>query len=74
MGGEILEPRHRLVLAKCVKAISQKVSVGKQPRQADLAELKKNGVRTFGNLRVAGEDTSLPPAEERALGKKLDLH
>jgi protein tyrosine phosphatase (PTP) superfamily phosphohydrolase (DUF442 family) len=52
------------------KAISQKVSVGEQPRQSDLEELKKDGVTTVVNLRVAGEDTSLTPAEERALAEK----
>ena len=55
------------------KAISQKVSVGEQPRQSDLEELKKDGVTTVVNLRVAGEDTSLTPAEERALAEKLGL-
>ena len=55
------------------KAISQRVSVGEQPRQSDLEELKKDGVTTVVNLRVAGEDTSLTPAEERALAEKLGL-
>ena len=55
------------------KAISQKVSVGEQPRQSDLEELKKDGVTTVVNLRVAGEDTSLTPTEERALAEKLGL-
>jgi uncharacterized protein (TIGR01244 family) len=55
------------------KAISQKVSVGEQPRQSDLEELKKDGVTTVVNLRVAGEDTSLTPAEERTLAEKLGL-
>ena len=51
------------------KAISQRVSVGEQPRQSDLEELKKDGVTTVVNLRVSGEDTSLTPAEERALAE-----
>jgi uncharacterized protein (TIGR01244 family) len=55
------------------KAISQKVSVGEQPRQSDLEELKKDGVTTVVNLRVAGEETPLTPAEERALAEKLGL-
>jgi uncharacterized protein (TIGR01244 family) len=55
------------------KAIFQKVSVGEQPRQSDLEELKKEGVTTVVNLRVAGEDISLTPAEERALAEKLGL-
>jgi uncharacterized protein (TIGR01244 family) len=55
------------------KAISQKVSVGGQPRQSDLEKLKEDGVKTVVNLRVAGEDTSLSPAEERALAEKLGL-
>jgi protein tyrosine phosphatase (PTP) superfamily phosphohydrolase (DUF442 family) len=56
------------------KAISQRVSVGEQPRQSDLEELKKDGVTTVVNLRLAGEDTSLTPAEERELAEKLGLH
>jgi uncharacterized protein (TIGR01244 family) len=55
------------------KAISQKVSVGEQPGKSDLEELKKDGVTTVVNLRVAGEDTSLTPTEERALAEKLGL-
>ncbi|MDX6711104.1 MAG: hypothetical protein QOH96_2120 [Blastocatellia bacterium] len=55
------------------KPISQKVSVGGQPRQSDLEKLKEDGVKTVVNLRVAGEDTSLSPAEERALAEKLGL-
>jgi len=55
------------------EAISQRVSVGGQPQQSDLEELKKDGVTTVVNLRVAGEDTSLTPAEERALAEKLGL-
>ena len=55
------------------KAISQQVSVGKQPRQSDLEDLRKDGVTTVVNLRVAGEDTSLTPAGERALAEKLGL-
>jgi protein tyrosine phosphatase (PTP) superfamily phosphohydrolase (DUF442 family) len=43
------------------KAISQRVSVGEQPGQADLEELKKDGVTTVVNLRVAGEDRRTPP-------------
>ena len=43
------------------KAISQKVSVGEQPRQSDLEELKKEGVTTVVNLRTVGEDTPLTP-------------
>jgi protein tyrosine phosphatase (PTP) superfamily phosphohydrolase (DUF442 family) len=49
------------------------VSVGEQPRQSDLEELKKDGVATVVNLRVTGEDTSLTPAEERTLAEKLGL-
>jgi protein tyrosine phosphatase (PTP) superfamily phosphohydrolase (DUF442 family) len=55
------------------KAISQQVSVGEQPRQSDLEELKKEGVTTVVNLRTVGEDTPLTPAEERALAEKLGL-
>ena len=55
------------------KAISQKVSVGEQPRGSDLEELKKDGVTTVVNLRVAGEDTALAPTEERVLAEKLGL-
>jgi uncharacterized protein (TIGR01244 family) len=55
------------------KAISQKVSVGPQPQKSDLEELKKDGVTTVINLRLTGEDTSLTPAEERALAEKLGL-
>jgi uncharacterized protein (TIGR01244 family) len=55
------------------KVISQEVSVGEQPRQTDLEELKKDGVTTVVNLRAAGEETPLTPAEERALAEKLGL-
>lgn len=55
------------------KAISQQVSVGEQPRESDLEELKKDGVATVVNLRVAGEDAPLTPAEERRLAEKLGL-
>jgi uncharacterized protein (TIGR01244 family) len=55
------------------KAIPQRVSVGEQPRQADLEELKKDGVTTVVNLRLAEEDSSLSPAEERAVAEKLGL-
>jgi protein tyrosine phosphatase (PTP) superfamily phosphohydrolase (DUF442 family) len=55
------------------KAISQKVSVGEQPRQFYLEELRKNGVTTVVNLRVPGEDSCLTPAEERAIAEKLGL-
>jgi len=55
------------------KAISQQVSVGEQPRQSDLEELKKDGVTTVVNLRVAGEDTPLTPGEEGTLAKKLGI-
>jgi uncharacterized protein (TIGR01244 family) len=55
------------------KAISQQVSVGEQPRQRDLEELRKDGVTTVVNLRVAGEDTPLTPAEEGALAEKLAI-
>jgi uncharacterized protein (TIGR01244 family) len=55
------------------KAISQKVSVGEQPQQSDLEELRKDGVTTVVNLRVPGENTCLTPAEERAIAEKLGL-
>jgi uncharacterized protein (TIGR01244 family) len=55
------------------KAISQKVSVGEQPRKSDLEELKKDGVTTVINLRVTGENSSLTPDEERTLTEKLGL-
>ena len=55
------------------KAISQQVSVGNQPRQSDLEELKKDGVTTVVNLRMPGEDSPLTPDEEHALAEKLDL-
>jgi uncharacterized protein (TIGR01244 family) len=55
------------------KAISQRVSVGEQPGQADLEELKKDGVTTVVNLRLAEEDSPLSPAEERAVAEKLGL-
>jgi uncharacterized protein (TIGR01244 family) len=55
------------------KAISQKVSVGEQPRQSDLEELRKDGVTTVVNLRVPREDTCLTPDEERAIAEKLGL-
>jgi uncharacterized protein (TIGR01244 family) len=55
------------------KAISQQVSVGGQPRQSDLEELKKEGVATVVNLRAVGEDSPLNPAEERAVAEKLGL-
>ena len=55
------------------KTISQRVSVGEQPRKADLEELKKDGVQTVVNLRVVGEETPLTPAEERALEEQLGL-
>jgi uncharacterized protein (TIGR01244 family) len=55
------------------KAISQKVSIGDQPRETDLEQLKKDGVATVVNLRVAGEDTPLTPSEEQALAQKLGL-
>ena len=55
------------------KTISQRVSVGEQPRKADLEELKKDGVTTVVNLRVVGEETPLTPAEECALAEQLGL-
>ena len=55
------------------KAISQQVSVGEQPRQSDLEQLKKEGVATVVNLRAVGEDSPLNPAEERAVAEKLGL-
>src|SRR5260370_16818360 len=55
------------------KVISQQVSVGEQARQSDLEELKKDGVTTVVNLRLAGEDSPLNPAEERAVAEKLGL-
>jgi sulfide:quinone oxidoreductase len=55
------------------KTISQRLSVGEQPRKADLEELKKDGVTTVVNLRVVGEETPLTPAEERALAEQLGL-
>ncbi len=55
------------------KTISQRVSVGEQPRKTDLEELKKDGVTTVVNLRVVGEETPLTPAEERALAEQLGL-
>jgi uncharacterized protein (TIGR01244 family) len=55
------------------KAISQRVSVGGQPGQSDLEELKKDGVTTVVNLRLAGEKSPLTPTEERALAQKLGL-
>ena len=55
------------------KVISQQVSVGEQPRESDLEELKNEGVRTVVNLRMAGESSPLTPAEERALAEKLGL-
>jgi len=56
-----------------VKAISEKVSVGGQPRASDLEELKRDGVKTVVNLRVAGENSPLTQVEERALAEKLGL-
>jgi uncharacterized protein (TIGR01244 family) len=53
------------------KAISQKVSVGGQPRVFDLEELRKNGVKTVVNLRVTGENSPLAPVEERVLAERL---
>jgi uncharacterized protein (TIGR01244 family) len=55
------------------KAISQRLSVGGQPQESDLEELKKDGVTTVVNLRVAGEKSPLTPTEERALAQKLGL-
>jgi uncharacterized protein (TIGR01244 family) len=55
------------------KAISEQVSVGEQPGQSDLEELKKDGVTTVVNLRLAGEDSPLNPAQERAIAGKLEL-
>jgi len=55
------------------KAISQKVSVGGQPGVPDLQELRKAGIKTVVNLRVAGENSPLTPVEERALAEKLGL-
>ncbi|HEX6566086.1 MAG TPA: sulfur transferase domain-containing protein [Chthoniobacterales bacterium] len=55
------------------KAISQQVSVGEQPRQSDLEELKRDGVTTVVNLRMPGEASPLTPDEEHALAEKLDL-
>jgi len=56
-----------------VKAISDTVSVGGQPGAADLEELKRDGVKTVVNLRVAGESAPLTHVEERALAEKLGL-
>jgi uncharacterized protein (TIGR01244 family) len=55
------------------KKLSQQVSVGEQPRPSDLEELKKDGVTTVVNLRVAEEDTPFSPEEERVLTEKLGL-
>ena len=63
--GEVDIPHDRLLkltsFSSMRKAISQKVSVGEQPRQSDLEELKKEGVTTVVNLRTVGEDTPLTP-------------
>src|SRR5208337_2957186 len=55
------------------KAISQQVSVGEQPQQSVLEELKKEGVAPVVNLRAVGEDSPLIPAKERAVAEKLGL-
>ena len=64
---------NRLGFSVMGKAISQRVSVGEQPRQSDLEELKKEGVTTVVNLRMPGENSPLTPDEERALAEKLGL-
>ena len=51
------------------KKLSQQVSVGEQPRPSDLEELKKDGVTTVVNLRLAEEDTPLTP--ERPVGSSI---
>ena len=56
-----------------MKEISQKVSVGDQPRETDLERLKKEGVATVVNFRLAAEESPLNPAEERAIAEKLGL-
>jgi protein tyrosine phosphatase (PTP) superfamily phosphohydrolase (DUF442 family) len=43
------------------KEISQKVSVGDQPRETDLEQLKKDGVATVVNLRLPGERNATDP-------------
>jgi uncharacterized protein (TIGR01244 family) len=55
------------------KGISAHVSVGGQPTESDLGKLKSEGVTTVVNLRLEGEESSITPAEERALAQKLGL-
>jgi uncharacterized protein (TIGR01244 family) len=55
------------------KAISSQVRAGGQPSGSDLEKLKREGVTTVVNLRLEGEESSLTPAEERALSEKLGL-
>jgi protein tyrosine phosphatase (PTP) superfamily phosphohydrolase (DUF442 family) len=50
-------------------AISQQVSVGEQPRQSDLEELKRDGVATVVNLRMPGEDSALTRMKSTGLIK-----
>jgi uncharacterized protein (TIGR01244 family) len=49
------------------------VSAGDQPTESDLEKLKSEGVTAVVNLRLDGEESSLTPAEERALAQKLGL-
>lgn len=49
--------------------IDEKVTIGAQPSEADLAELKRQGVATIINLRRAGENNQ--PLSPDAQGEKV---
>lgn len=49
--------------------IDEKVTIGAQPSEADLAELKRQGVATIVNLRRAGENNQ--PLSPDAQGEKV---
>lgn len=54
--------------------IDDKMSVGVQPQEADLAEIKKRGFTTIINLRRAGENNQpLSPDEQAAKARAVGL-
>lgn len=54
--------------------IDDKISIGAQPGEADLAELKRRGIATIVNLRRPGEPNQpLPPHEQAERARALGL-
>ena len=69
----LLDNQSHLDFVAMRKVISSDLSAGTQPSESDLEKMKADGVTTVVNLRVEGEESSLTPAEERAVAERLGL-